>query len=111
MKNFPTMEYFRSKGFDVIGCPYGNYKTFMPMAAALAKMDCLGFMETTWNTMYGKGWENMFALGSAAAWGTSRKGREAFANALRTVDNDMKTSDYLDTGILNWQVAPESVQN
>ena len=110
-KDWPTMEYFRSKGFDVCGCPYGNFRSFKPMADALAKMGGMGFIETTWNTLSGKGgWEKMYALGAAAAWGTAAKGRDAFANALRTVDNDMKVGDYRDTGVLNWQIPPESFQ-
>ena len=108
-KDYPTMEYFRGKGFDVCGCPYGNFRSFKPMADALAKMDGLGFIETTWNTLSGKGgWGRMYTLGAAAAWGTSAKGRDAFANALRTVDNDMGAKDYRDTGVVNRQTVPES---
>ena len=78
-------------------------------ADALAKMDGLGFIETTWNTLSGKGgWGRMYTLGAAAAWGTSAKGRDAFANALRTVDNDMGAKDYRDTGVVNRQTVPES---
>lgn len=108
---FPTMAHFRSKGFDVCGCPYNNYASFKPMADYLAKIGGMGFVETTWHTMYGKGgWEKMYALGSAAAWGTEAKAMGTFRDALRTVDNDMKVKDYRDTGVLNWQVSPESVQ-
>ena len=57
----------------------------------------------------------MYRYGASAAWGTPvRGGREGptpqfdteFANALRLVGHDMKTTDYLDTGHLNYQVPP-----
>lgn len=106
---FPTMAHFREKGFDVCGCPWNNYSSFKPMAETLAKIGGMGFVETTWHKMYGKGgWQQMYSQGAAAAWGTDAKG--SFRDALRTVDNDMKVSDYLDTGVLNWQVAPENMQ-
>lgn len=47
-------------------------------------------------------------IAGMAAWGTSAKGRDAFANALRTVDNDMGVQDYRDTGVVNRQTVPES---
>ena len=108
-EKYPTMEHFREKGFDVCGCPWKNYISFKAMANALAGMGGMGFIETTWHTMYGKGgWQKMYVTGAAAAWGTHARG--SFRDALRTIDNDMKVRDYLDTGVLNWQVAPANVQ-
>ena len=112
-KDWPTMGYFKEKGFDVAGCPWMNFNAMKPMADYVAKIGGFGFVETTWHHLRGKDWASMYRYASSAAWGTPVRGRSAtpvtdseFANALRMVGHDMKATDYLDTGHLNYQVPP-----
>ncbi len=109
--DWPTMRYFKEKGFPVAGCPWMNYNSMKPMADYIAKIGGFGIIETTWHHLRGNDWINMYKYASAAAWGTSIPAKPPmfdtpFATALRLIGNDMKTSDYLDTGHLNYQVPP-----
>ena len=109
--DWPTMAYFKEKGFSVVGCPWLNFNAMEPMADFLARNGGFGFLETTWHHMRGGEWADMFRCASAAAWGTPVPPcppmfDTPFAIALRLVGHDMGISDYLDTGILNHQIPP-----
>ena len=110
-KEWPTMAYFKEKGFPVAGCPWMNYNAMKPMADYIAGIGGFGFIETTWHHLRGADWVKMYKFASAAAWGTDVPKRPpmydtAFGTALRLVGQDMKVTDYLDTGHLNYQVPP-----
>ena len=115
-KDWPTMAYFKEKGFSVAGCPWMNYNAMKPMADFIARIGGFGIIETTWHHLRGSDWVNMFRYGSSAAWGTPVRGTGShgaspqfdteFAIVLRLVGHDMKVTDYLDTGHLNYQVPP-----
>ena len=109
--DWPTMGYFKDKGFPVCGCPWMNYNAMKPMADYIARIGGFGFVETTWHHLRGGDWANMYKHASAAAWGTALPPSPPmfdtpFGTALRLVGHDMKTTDYLDTGLLNHQVPP-----
>ena len=110
-KDWPTMAYFKEKGFQVAGCPWMNFNAMKPMADYISKIGGFGFIETTWHHLRGSDWVQMYKFASAAAWGTAVPPRPPmydtpFGNALRLVGHDMKLTDYLDTGHLNNQVPP-----
>ena len=110
-KDWPTMAYFKEKGFPVAGCPWRNYNAMKPMADFIAKIGGFGIIETTWHHLRGKDWVQMYRYGASAAWGTPvRKGMpqfdSEFANALRMVGHDMNIKDYRDTGHVDYQVPP-----
>ena len=110
-KDWPTMAYFKGKGFPVAGCPWMNYNAMKPMADYIAEIGGFGFIETTWHHLRGDDWVKMYKFASAAAWGTDVPKRTpmydtAFGTALRLVGQDMNVTDYLDTGLLNYQVPP-----
>ena len=46
-KDWPTMGYFKEKGFAVAGCPWMNYNAMKPMADYIAEIGGFGFIETT----------------------------------------------------------------
>ncbi len=117
-KEWPTMAYFKEKGFPVAGCPWRNYNAMKPMADFIAEIGGFGFIETTWHHLRGGDWVNMYRYGAAAAWGTPVRGGGGyhgatpqydteFGTALRLVGHDMKVTDYLDSGHVNHQVTPE----
>ncbi len=109
--DWPTMAYFAEKGFPVCGCPWLNFNAMKPMADFIARAGGFGILETTWHHLRGAEWERMFTSASSAAWGTGVPRRPPmfstpFADAMRLVGRDMGVSDYLDTGIFNYQVPP-----
>lgn len=116
-KDWPTMAYFKEKGFPVAGCPWMNYNAMKPMADFIAKIGGFGYLQTTWHHLRGADWVRMYRYGSSAAWGTPVKGKgwdgsispqfdTQFANALRMVGHDMKVKDYRDTGHVDYQIPP-----
>jgi len=117
-KDWPTMAYFKEKGFSVAGCPWRNFNAMKPMADFIAQIGGFGFIETTWHHLRGGDWVKMYRYGSSAAWGTPVRGGGGyhgatpqydteFGIALRLVGHDMKVTDYLDSGHVNRQVTPE----
>ena len=105
-KDWPTIGYFKEKGFPVAGCPWMNYNSMKPMSDYLVANDCFGFIETTWHRLRGKEWENMFKSAAHAAWGSPVSHGVSFQRSLRLVSRDMKIKNYLDTGYINYQIPP-----
>ena len=115
-KDWPTLAYFKEKGFPVAGCPWMNYNAMKPMADFISKIGGFGYLQTTWHHLRGADWVRMYRYGSSAAWGTPVKGTgwygispqfdTQFANALRMVGHDMKVTDYRDTGHVDYQIPP-----
>ena len=108
---WPTIRYFKEKGFPVATCPWMNFRTMKPMADFVAKVGGFGFIETTWHHLRGSDWVNMYKNASAAAWGTGVPARTPafdtnFGVLLRLVGHDMKVTDQKDTGHLNYQIPP-----
>ena len=109
--DWPTIQYFKDKGFPVATCPWMNFRTMKPMADYVAKVGGFGFIETTWHHLRGSDWVNMYKNASAAAWGTSVPKSTPmfdtnFGLLLRLVGHDMKVTDQKDTGHLNYQIPP-----
>ena len=109
--DWPTMAYFKEKGFRVAGCPWTNYNAMKPMADFLARIGGFGYVQTTWHHLRGGDWMETYRHGASAAWGTAVvRGTPqydvAFATALRLVGHDMKVSDPSDTGTYNHQMPP-----
>lgn len=115
-REWPTIAYFRERGFSVVGCPWMNCNTMKPMADFLAEKGGLGYIQTTWNNLHGMDWAKMFRFGASAAWGTPVRGTARhgatpqydieFAIPLRLVGHDMKVKGYADTGHVDYQVPP-----
>ena len=113
---WPTIAYFKEKGFDVVGCPWVNHEAMRGMADFVAGIGGFGFIETTWHRMRGREWVKMFRYGSCAAWGATVRGRDShgatpqfdteFATVLRMVGHDMKLTGYRDAGLVDHQVPP-----
>ena len=110
-KEWPTMAYFKAKGFRVACCPWMNYNAMKPMADFIAEIGGFGIIETTWHHLRGGDWIKMFRHGASAAWGSPVRGGmpqydSEFAIPLRLVGHDMKVKDYRDTGHVEYQVPP-----
>ena len=105
-KLWPTMTYFKEKGFPVAGCPFTNDTVMKSMADHIKSIGGFGFIATTWHHLRGKDWEKMYKYGAYAAWGSPVSHDVTFQRSLRLVGHDMKVTDYLDTGYLNNQIPP-----
>jgi len=116
-KEWPTMAYFKGKGFPVAGCPWKNYNAMKPMADFLAEIGGFGYIQTTWHNLRWRDWVKLYRYGSSAAWGTpvraSRGGYgptpqydTEFSIPLRMVGHDMKLTGYRDTGHVDYQIPP-----
>ena len=115
-KDWPTMAYFKKKGFPVVGCPWMNYNAMKPMADFLSEIGGIGYIQTTWHHLRWRDWVKMYRYGASAAWGTAVRGTGGhgatpqydteFAIPLRLVGHDMKVKDYRDTGHVNYQIPP-----
>lgn len=114
--DWPTVRYFREKGFPVLGCPWQNYAEMRPMADVLREVGALGYLGTTWNHLRGGDAVAMYRYHASAAWGTPVRGTGAhgatpqydteFAILLQLVSRDMKVTDYRDCGDYEYQVPP-----
>lgn len=105
-EDWPTIGYFKEKGFPVAGCPWMNYAAMKPMADYIVSHGGFGFIETTWHRMRGKDWEKMFMSSAYAAWGSPVSHGVSFERSLRMIGADMKASGYLDTGYYSSQIPP-----
>lgn len=110
-EDWPTIAYFKEKGFPVVGCPWLNFNAMKPMADFVNRVGGFGLIETTWHHLRGNDWVNMYTYASSAAWGSELlppppMTNSPFANLLRFVGKDMKISDYRDTGHFNYQIPP-----
>ena len=83
-----------------------NANAMKPMADYIAKIGGFGFIETTWHHLRGADWQKMYMSAAHAAWGSPVSHGVSFQRSLRMVGHDMKITDYLDTGHLNYQVPP-----
>ncbi len=115
---FPTATYLQSCGYDVLLCPWMEETGIFQAGAQVEKYRLFGLLQTTWNTAYQKDVVRMFAAGAAAAWvGRTEPFKfddavnVAFARNLRHVHQDMKITDYLDTGHTNNQILVPDFQN
>lgn len=109
---WPTMRYLKSKGFDILGCPWENMQAAQTMGAALSDMNALGLLQTTWHHLDGKNWTLMYRSGAAAAWGTppppdTPQCDSEFDRALRFIGHDMKLKSYSSTGLSEKQAIYE----
>ena len=110
-RDWPTMRYFKEKGFAVCACPWLNFNAMRPMADYLATIGGFGYIQTTWHHLRGNDWRKMYRYGAAAAWGTEVVNETLmydtpFAIALRLVGHDMQLADPVDTGDVNFQIPP-----
>ncbi|MBR4170680.1 MAG: family 20 glycosylhydrolase [Kiritimatiellae bacterium] len=106
LDKWPTMTYFAEKGFSVAGCPWLNDYSMKPIADHIVRIGGFGFIETTWHHLRGSDWQKIYRGSAYAAWGSPVSHDVSFQRSLRLVGNDMKLTDYLDTGHLNHQVPP-----
>ena len=107
---YPTLDYFRGKGRDVLTCPWRNEKGIMAQGAYARKHGMFGMLETVWHHYSGTEFQRMMEAASNAAWGDGKRHVEfwtqpgLFHTFWRQVGWDMGIKDHDETGFFGKQV-------
>ena len=107
---YPTLDYFRGKGRDVLTCPWRNEKGIMAQGAYARKHGLFGMLETVWHHYSGTEFQRMMEAASNAAWGDGKRHVEfwtqpgLFHTFWRQVGWDMGIKDHNETGFFGKQV-------
>ena len=102
---YPTIRYFREKGFDVVTCPWENQAGIRSQGAFACATKMFGFLETVWHHYSGKGFQMMMRTSADAAWGGKSKGGQAVKFHWRQAGWDMGIDSYKETGFYDATVS------
>lgn len=108
---WPTLHYFKSKGFDVLACPWENRDGYHSVSKAVREGEMYGMLSTTWHHLYGESMMYIYLRAAQCMWGTTVAGgyeRLVFAHHLRQIGWDVPVRDYEDTGVFHLQL-PEKM--
>jgi len=102
-ETFPTLRYFKSKGFPVLSCPWENRAGYEAQAGAVKTLGLDGMLSTAWHHLYGLSMQQIYCNAAHAMWGTQpfnapRYAGLTFAHHLRQVGWDIPVKEYKDTG-------------
>lgn len=110
-ETYPTMRYFKSKGFPVLACPWENRAGYESMSAVVRDAHLDGMLCTTWHHLYGETLRPIYVRSAHATWGTQPAGgfeNLVFAHHLRQVGWDVPVQTYGDTGYFTTQLPEKS---
>lgn len=105
---YPSLEHFKSLGFDVVTCPWENSKGTIAEIKAAHKIGIKGVLGTLWHHYYGESLINSYFYVSSLSWnsnaslaafGSQRNNRYVFHTHLRHIGWDMKNRRARNTGI------------
>ncbi len=106
--NYPTLEHFKSKGFDTLTCPWRERKGIVAQAKYAHEHGLFGMLETIWHHYRGMEFGRMVEIAACGAWGTERRdaGRRGspFATNWRRCGWDAGITEFSETGFLDRQV-------
>lgn len=108
---WPTMTFFKNKGFQVLACPWLDSDGMFSLGRIAQRERFKGMLGTTWHKLNGKEMHKIFYHMAQAAWGVCEypevKSQLRFHHHLRQIQWDMAVKDYPQTGCVQWQV-PEA---
>lgn len=110
-ETYPTLRYFKAKGFPVLTCPWENKAGYEAQGAAVKEIGLDGMLCTTWHHLYGNMLCPIYFRAAHATWGTRPSGGYedlVFMQHLRQIGWDIPVKQYADTGSVEWQVPPET---
>lgn len=105
---YPSLEHFKSLGFDVVTCPWENRQGAIAEIKAAHKIGIKGVLGTLWHHYYGESLINSYFYVSSLSWnsnaslaafGSQRNNRYVFHTHLRHIGWDMKNRRARNTGI------------
>ena len=106
--SYPTMDFFKASGFDVVTCPWRVEKGIVAQLKYAREKRLFGALQTVWHHFRGREFAMMMEASSNGAWGHgARSGggwEPPFVTHWRQVGWDMKIDDYRETGLYDTQV-------
>lgn len=113
-KSYPTLEYFKGKGFDVLTCPWDNPQGISAQGAYASSAGLFGVLGTTWHHAYGTRLVETFSQLAVSCWNPAASLSSSYnamllkcATHLRQIGWDMKQDQYRQTGWYDHQVIKE----
>jgi hypothetical protein len=112
-KAYPTLDYFKAAGRDVLACPWQNPAGIAAQGAAVREKGLFGMLSTTWHRAYGRRQAAFLIAASHAGWGTSPDryaksfGTVTVATHLRHIGWDLPVKARRQTGFVEDDV-PET---
>lgn len=72
---YPTLDYFKAKGFDVVTCPWDKPDGIHAQAKWVSDRGMFGVLLTTWNRLTANEYSGIWENGPSAAWGCADRTR------------------------------------
>ena len=104
---WPTLTYFKAKGFPVLACPWENLEGYRGLSKAVQVEKLNGMLCTAWHHLYGGSMMQIYFRAAHAMWGAPPAGgyeNLVFAQHLRQIGWDVPVKAYEDTGTVNTQL-------
>lgn len=104
--HYPTLDLFKSKGFDVITCAFDKRAGIVAQGEYANRHGLFGFMETVWHHFKGREFAMMMESSACAAWGHGQTDRgkgvrdRPCVTHWRQIGWDMGIKDYAETGLI-----------
>ena len=108
--DWPTSGFFKQEKFDVMVCPWLNWRGISSFGKMAAREKLFGMLETTWHIFHDRNAVAVYCCAAGAAWNpdaipeNSLANRLALAQHTRQVDWDMKANEYTHTGWCQYQL-------
>ena len=112
---YPTLQYFKSKGFDVLTCPWREEKGILAQGATARQQGIFGLLETVWHHFRGHEFRCMMENAAHASWGEGRRPNEFWTQPgpgvthWRQVGWDAGVDRYEDAGFYDAQVTRDFI--
>ncbi len=109
-ETWPTMSYFKERGFEVLACPWNNVENIKSLGKKVGDAQLDGLLCTTWHAPSRNELMNIMMYGSQTVWS---KPPYATCNEmmgmrhLRQIGWDIPVKNYLNCGINEWQIHPK----
>ncbi len=107
---WPTMSYFKEKGFDVLACPWNNVENIKSLGKKVNDSKLSGLLCTTWHGPSMSQLLNIIMNGAQASWSEQPYpacNRMMGMRHLRQIGWDIPVENYKNFGIHEWQVKPD----
>ena len=117
-RKYPTLDYFKSKGFDVLTSPaYRSNKGIEAQSKYAIEKGLFGVLQTVWHHYRGSDFARRMEISACAVWGRGRaatgrhQGGPVFATHWRQCGWDAGVKDYSETGFFSSQVTRDALDN
>lgn len=107
--DWPTSEFFKNAGFDVLVCPWLDVRGTKSLGAFAADNRLMGMLATTWHMVHDHKFADVYGIAAAMAWNPESVlscPQLATAMHLRQIGWDMNIADYAKTGFIQDQIDP-----